>query len=363
MGVFSNNRTTIGCDIDIPVAEGYRTSVAADVMLVEAVQTDMSLFEAILYNDFVEVAALKEGTVLESEMQAITENAFHSMVAKVKETLKKIIAKIKALFATFMAKFNNVVIKDNKKFAESIKKQLFGTDKDYSKMEYTWREKKESTYETLGTKSHDMLNSDEDINAKTSETEVKAELQKYENANVTEIMLGKIFGEDSMSMSDFAERFEKECFGEEKTIKGSKKAIQASYDFLTSSDLKTIKTLKKENKEWETKFNNKLKHWESEERKLKDKSSDEKASAEEKLAYVKASCLSKMYNGMYSAVVATHKAMVSVAKLEIKQHRQLLVKAVAFNPVKEDAILMMEAAESEDYEVDALLDGFDDDEE
>lgn len=351
MGVFSNNRTTLGCDIDIPVAEGYNTPVAADIMLVEAVQTDMSLFEAMISNDFAEVSALKEGTVLESEMQAITEGALHNMVAKVKELLKKIVAKLKALFASFMAKFNSVVIRDNKKFADSVKKEIF-SGKDYSKMEYKWSQPVDGKIKEIAENAHKMLDSDNEVDG-LGEEAIKSKISEFEGGVVMSGYLFEILGKskgDTVSAAEFYEKIKEACFNKEETRTGAKDDIKKAYDFLVANP-KPVKDLADANKKWEGEFKNKLKKWEKKEKEVKGKEGSEKE--DERIEYLKASCLAKMYNGMYTAVVYTHKALVATLKFEIKQYRQLLVKAVAYKPeapVKENAMLMNEAAESEDFE-------------
>ena len=70
--------------------------------LYETQKNDMAFFESILHADFNEVKGLNEGTILESEVAALNEASFNTIIQKIVERLKKKWEAIKGFFKNAM---------------------------------------------------------------------------------------------------------------------------------------------------------------------------------------------------------------------------------------------------------------------
>ena len=371
MGVFSNNRTSLGY-YDIPVAEGYSNSYAADVMLVEAVQTDMALFEAMIGNDFAEVTAVQEGAGLEAIMEGALENAFN----KVKELLKKIIAKLKALFAGFLANFRNVVIRDNKEFAQKMKHVVDNAraGSHYSKMKYKWSDLKgdlspiEVNADTSLKDAHGIAGGPsnasttvsgckfmgEDVKVDPADIEaLEKAVAKLGESDTIEALRGKAIGGGSYTADEFAKEYHEQMFDdeEEKDDKADVR-IREAYEFLMKDA--NVSKMEKAHKQNIKTFTDELNKWEKKEKELGKKEGVGKDTAN-RYNYLLASYCSKGYNLVNTVIAEIHKAHVNALKFHIKQCRGILVKAASYTPKKEDAMLMNEAAMAEEYIVDTLF--------
>lgn len=87
-------------------------------ILYESEQNDMAIFEAALACDFHEVKGLQEGTILQSEVAALTEANMKEMLKTVKEALIRVRDKIIELYHRVIDYIGNYIIKDGKKLAE-----------------------------------------------------------------------------------------------------------------------------------------------------------------------------------------------------------------------------------------------------
>ena len=136
MGMFSRNRTGLGSysGEEIAANENYYGELGALQIALEGVQNDQDIFMACLENDFEETAGLMTGAITESQIIEEAGGAISGLLNKAKEMVKKLWAKIKGLFETFIKKINSVIIRDNKKFVDKYKREVLG--KDLSKMKY-----------------------------------------------------------------------------------------------------------------------------------------------------------------------------------------------------------------------------------
>jgi hypothetical protein len=110
--IFNANTTVLGSSI--PMAEGYDCSYGAALALVESAQNDYAMFRAMLDVEAREMQIRNEsaGYVSESKIVALTEATGKGLWTKIKELFKRLIAKIKAIVHTFVAKIMGLVAKD-----------------------------------------------------------------------------------------------------------------------------------------------------------------------------------------------------------------------------------------------------------
>lgn len=145
MGMYTNNTFASLADIEFPTLEGYVGSIGAGIALVEGYQNDFALFQAGIYGDFQEMAAIKEGV---GDIVALQEFSIKGVFDKIIEFFKKLGAKIKAIFTSFAAKLGQYFTKDNKTFVKKYRKVIFAAGRDYSNMKVKYAEPNGSSYIT-----------------------------------------------------------------------------------------------------------------------------------------------------------------------------------------------------------------------
>ena len=134
MGIFTGSNRVTGTVEPLAEATGYRGTIGATKALIENVQNDRALFEAVIENDFQEVQFVKEGADIES----LNEASLDGLGNKIKEFLKKAWEKIKALISSFINMIMTVIIRDNKKLVDKYRTEVI--KKDLTKMKYKWSE-------------------------------------------------------------------------------------------------------------------------------------------------------------------------------------------------------------------------------
>ena len=102
MGIFTSNTLSSisGVDYsDLPALEGYDAVTGCATAMLEVHQNDMALFNAVIMEDFKEVAAMNEGVTVLNESAS-------DVLNKIKEIFKKLLQKIKGIFNAFIAKLS-----------------------------------------------------------------------------------------------------------------------------------------------------------------------------------------------------------------------------------------------------------------
>ena len=120
MGIYTSNRyfgEAYDYASEIPANEAYGAAVGCAQILADCKANDMALFESSIYSDFAEVRALQEG------VGYVNENAFTDIIKAIIKTFKKILAKIKGIFAAFLAKLTGA-FKNGKDLVKKYEKQI-----------------------------------------------------------------------------------------------------------------------------------------------------------------------------------------------------------------------------------------------
>lgn len=136
--IFDANRTSLGSSI--PMAEGYDGTVGVAQALIESARNDYAMFRAMLDADARELSLRKSGYVAESEILALQEATGGSIWNKIVELFKKLIAKIKGIFANFLARFRGLYMKDKelvKKYGSQVIRKS-----NINNLEVKWRKTK-----------------------------------------------------------------------------------------------------------------------------------------------------------------------------------------------------------------------------
>ena len=109
--------------ITVEAAEGYDQSYSGMQALIEGYQNDYALFTGALYQDINEYSMVHEGASM-GEIVAFQEASISGFFNKIKEFFKKLWAKIKAIFHSFIAKFDSMFMKSGKALLKKYKKEI-----------------------------------------------------------------------------------------------------------------------------------------------------------------------------------------------------------------------------------------------
>lgn len=367
MGVYSTNRSHLGnySSEEIIANENYIGSVGALQMTLENYQNDQAIFEAVLGMDFAEAQAVNEGV----EVEVFTEASVGGFIDKIKEFIKKAWEKIKGLFQTFITKFNNVVMRDNKAFVDKYKKAVL--TKDLSKMKYKWSKKKIDKIEI--TDSDLTKRADDCISIMKKDTkQMEDHLEKLNDGTILENILKDFLKGNSTDAKSFKKDLHEYYFEDEDEEEGLK-STDLTEIITTLSDKKLLSSIEKSKKNVDKYFNNLL----SAINKLnntiqKDVPSDKNTSKSHKLnangkdlydvnykekrGDVQVSRLNTLYKHVSVTQTAVNMytgGILAEAKFHVAQCRRVFAKAAAFNPkaVKENAILIQAIGEAAEYEI------------
>lgn len=362
MAIFTNsNRITGDYELDTP--SGYEGSVGASQMFIESVQNDLTLFEALITNDFREVSLLNE-SASQDQVEALLEASAPAFIERIKEFLKKAWEKIKALVEAFITNLMNVVIRDNKKFVEKYKSEVL--KKDLSKMKFKWSECKASKDEVFSkdpvataTETFNTLN-------KTSirDTDV-AFLKKVDDPSFKENEYIKAFNTSETGTKLYNHIKEEEFADKDEHTGLSDRLRDDIMDVLVNSS-KILTALKKIKSDIDKIYTKRLKEVDD----YKNKSAGMKSDSDIDIDGVKAKSgdmTMRRLNALYkycSVEQEVAKDSISIAislvKWRIKECRAVFARAASFNAklVKEtDDDLLDAEDEAEEHELEEAFEG------
>lgn len=404
MGVYSHNRTSLGSSIDVSeivADESYVGLSGASRMLLENVQNEQMMFDAVIGNDFAEVGLMTEGA--NEEIYALQEAALGGLFDKIKAFLKKIVEKIKGLFHSFMARISGVITRDNKELLKKYKSEVL--KKNCKDMKYKWSKPTgkldgaASSVDEITDAINGVMTSIFSMKSTTFDSDDNSEYKKLrdniDEGDFLEDLLGDALPNSTSKCesSEFDKEYHECMFEDEETeddgldsgrktyimnvLDNSSKTIKTAKDFIKNTEKLSAKALKRvddKNKEV-------IKMLPKEKDKgyttnykdiyLGDKEGygghvdvrhrivDTSTYNSEKT--MTAANTNRMLNLLYStlsvvqtALTKTSAAYMREVQFEIKQARRVFVQAAAYRPKanKEDMDILFDAIEeSVDYEV------------
>lgn len=125
MSIYATNRMGRVAEATAVANESYTGNDIGQI-LYESQLNDQALFEAIVLSDLKEIKGLREGTILESEIQALNEASIKGFFEAVKKRLKAFWEKVKGVFKTVIAKIALFVTGDGKKFVKNFEENYKG---------------------------------------------------------------------------------------------------------------------------------------------------------------------------------------------------------------------------------------------
>ena len=333
--IFNSNTTALGPSTT-PMAEGYNCSYGTALALIEGARNDRAMFEAMLGIEAQEISIRESSTgyVMEGQIQALTEGTLSGIWNKIKELLKKFIAKIKAIVHNFVAKIQSLFMKDKefvKKYAAEVRRKS-----NIDKLEVKWRKVKKSPLEeTIETVSDtpDFTNTkdwDPDSEKRVSSFLNNKDVDEYE-----EYLMGTFFEDNEATEYELGE------------VGGITKVISylEGYGKKAQDQEKAVNKFSSKIESYVNKFNTNANDV------AKNKDSDEDAIKTANKAY-------DMAVAYQAAHLKKNQIILDAVKIEYKQYKAAFVKAIAANPdkLKENAILLNAIAEAAEDEVESVID-------
>lgn len=339
MGIYSANRVAGMNESSVRPNLSYIGTTGAARAMYESTINMHTLEESMLMSDFAEVKGLTEGTILESELKSINENAVTDFVKKGKELLKKLMEKIKGIFKTVYAKLTKWFLRNGKAYVAMHRKTVLtkSLDSNFEIDKYRKRTKNPADLckSILEKQKSDIGKYDVARNVqRNSRREGDYALAILNNSG---IKVG--------NLADLKKAFIDKCFAEESTLDGSSISQSFRTEILSTIEngKKPIKDLKKMESEIIKSIKTKMNDLDKCEK--KNNKSDKQS---ETIEYIR-----KELSGFQSLANSLTSAGIAAVKFDIKQSRAIVAAIVAYSPKTESALLM-------EMEMDAAADEVDD---
>ena len=358
MGIYSANRMSSVRTGSMRPDMSYAGTAGIGRFMYESTVNDCILGESLLMQDFNEVRAMREGTVLESEMRVMQENVVTDFFKKCKELLIKLGKKIAGIFRQVYAKLTQWFVRSGKMYVKMHRKTVLSKNiKDLEIKKYRMPKgdfKADAKIDEISKKFDKALAqikvskvgnlSRTDIGGKNSRTDTSIEADDYKN---------KLLG--ISSDEDYYDVLMDACYNDEDTVDGPtiKGRLSKILDNVEKGS-ETIKNLKKLEKKFKDSIKKANSAIDSLERKFNKLGDDKTVDKELGAIYVQ-DCRTAV-SAFQQAMNTATSASIRVVKFSIKQDRSVIAQIVAYSPKTESGLLMREAAEDAADEVDEILD-------
>ena len=329
-------RNSLGSNEKITANENYSYADMGRI-LSECVQNDQTLFNAVLLNDFKENTALREGTMISSELTSFREASVKEAWAGLKAKLKKVWEKIKGVFRTVYSKLTVWLVRNGKAFVAMHRKTLANkTGLDSCKIPKFMRPTDFLKNENLAAGLASTFNTDLDKLKGGDDDDRGADA-------ITNSLLQKSIPDSTAS--DYAKKFKEKAFNEETdttwgSIKNFYNGIEGILGYISSGS-KGIKDLKSAEKKADKSIKDAMRELD------KAAASAEKNEAGSGARYKNASACCSAYE---RAITIVTRCEIGAIRTQLSQARMIVGKLVAYSPKSENAI----------YEEMAWLEGADD---
>ena len=331
MAIISANRfSKMNGNFIIAANESYGVEDMGRI-LVENERNDQAIFTAALMSDMHEIKCRTEGTLLESELQSLSESSVKEFFNSIIEKLKKFWAKIKGFFKRAYAMITAYVVRNGKAFIAANRKEL---DKLPSNAPI-----KGEFYAPTGGNA-EKLPFDADYTKITKEM-IEPDGGEYNegsseiNKRMLVLSVKGFDGEGNVYKYLKEKNFSKKSNGSLADWGGKDKLMA-----IIENGMTPIKNLRKNEREAEKAIKTAIKALESQAKSDKnntEKSNEEREAAGKKLNYYRAAT-----SGMTSAMSTCVSATIKMQKFMLAQARIALSKAIAKSNVTESTLLESE---------------------
>lgn len=332
MAIISANRfSKMNGNFIVAANESYGVEDMGRI-LVENERNDQAIFTAALMSDMHEIKCRTEGTLLESELQSLSESSVKEFFNSIIEKLKKFWAKIKGFFKRAYAMITAYVVRNGKAFIAANRKEL-------DKLANNAPIKGEFYAPTGG--NAEKLPFDADYKKITKEM-IEPDGGEYNegsseiNKRMLVLSVKGFDGEGNVYKYLKEKNFTKVTDNGTLAAWGGKDKLMA----IIENGMTPVKNLRKNEREAEKAIKDAIKALESQAKSDKnntDKSNEEREAAGKKLNYYRAAT-----SGMTSAMSTCVSATIKMQKFMLAQARIALAKAIAKNNVTESTLLESE---------------------
>lgn len=316
-------------------------------ILIENDRNDMAIFNAALKSDMYELKCRTEGTLLESELQSLSENAIQDFFKSIIEKLKKFWAKMKGVFKKAYAMVTAYVVRNGKAFVAANKKELANVPDSIQIKGKVFVPSKKGAIEKLAFDRADL--------------EAVVYYDGLESSkDFTDAALKVIHGKDyNPDHEGGLYKWMRDEWFTEKTDAtlaecGGKSALMSNL----MNGTKEIKDLKKSEKDMEKAIKKSIKIVEDAARQAAKKAEKDENTDKANEWDKRASKYKNGSTGVTNAMSMTMRAMMRLVKFRLSQYRIILAKAIGKNVTVESTLLesmILEAAEDVmDDDVDVL---------
>lgn len=339
MAIISANRfSKMNGNYVIAANESYGVGDIGRI-LIENDRNDMAIFNAALKSDMYELQCRTEGTLLESEIQSLSENAIQDFFKSIIEKLKKFWAKAKGVFKKAYAMITAYVVRNGKAFVAANKKAIANLKDSTQLKGEVWVLKKEVA--DVGT--YDKL--DLDTIKKLASTDDSA-------SEMTKKCLKHIYGSEYDGDTNLYKWLKETCFEKKSGATLGECGGRNSLVAMLENGMKPIKEMKKQEREMEKSIKTSLKELETAARNAAKNTKDDEAAKD---AHTKeANMYKNAATGSTNAMSASMRATIRMHKFKLSNARIALAKAIGVQATTESTLLesmMLEAAEDlEDVE-------------
>lgn len=334
MGIFTGGNRVTGTEEPLAEAVGYRGTIGARMALIENVQNDRALFSAIIESDFQEVNMLREG----ADIEALTESSILAMGSKIKEFLKKVWEKIKALISSFITMLMTVIIRDNKKLVEKYRTEVL--KKDLGKLKFKWSESKDGKDDVFGNSFYKPLELEKLRGILDNKAKPDSMTPEGLGAHATKIR-SKDFKDDiyktaySLDADDLSKSFRENHYKDVDQLEGMSSSLLRNIMSALEESKDTLKAYNKAKTDADKYYNERIKEVDND---LRDAGKDKESS----VSNIKRLNIKQAIAVTEQEIVTTMISTVTNSyKWKIKECRAAFARAAAFNEklVKENAEL------------------------
>lgn len=246
MPIYSKNRSGSMALESAKIDKNYGMNDIG-IALYEACVNDHTIFNAMVNYDMNEFKALKEGTILESEIVALNEKSIGEIVDSLVETIKKVWAKIKKIFQDAMNKISAYILGDGIAFVKEFEKTKKKYNSNNAKLDKATIHNDKFVFNSP---ADGLIKQIEEYNYTNKEDIDKNALVNKE--------LGKVFGIEELSPEGFKTHIKEHGFIEVKNVTANDNNTGKAIYVLTNHK-ETIESIKKDEKKVEEKLDNTIK--------------------------------------------------------------------------------------------------------
>lgn len=249
MGLFTNTESYN--EYTLPEVGEYAGTTGRLDMMIEACQDDMEFFKSLVKFDVAEVDAKREG----ADVEALAENAITDAFGKLKEMIKKVWAKIKALFEAFIARVTGFVAKDGKAYDKKYRTLALKNvgEGRCTKIKYKARKNKGASMSLKGIPAAAEAVDFDSALVK----DVAAE--KKDNTEVKEELISTHFGISNADVKTFKKDLIDKYLDDEEEFEGIKTEDITRASAILTGNSDAVKALNNEKKDIENAFKKMLK--------------------------------------------------------------------------------------------------------